>query len=405
MRFLLVSLGKDLTRIRRDPLALVLSALIPLVVALLLRLAFGGGGGASPTADLLVADNDESFVSGMFVGAFGSGPLEDLIRVETVTEEEGRARMEKGDASALLVIPEHFSEDYFEERPLTLTVVRNPAQTVLPDLVEETVRTFADALNAGRRVLGSTLDPVVGLTSPDDDTVAGVATSVNQVVQRVQPRISPLGIDVETILPPEEPPVDYGALFLPGMLFLGLLFVADGLSGDLWQEREGGTLLRMRTTGGSPFAFLAGKILAGGAVFLIVGAVGLLAARFLFGLPIPDPVSALLWMGLSGMFLLTLLSLLQLFARNRRGGNILSTAVVLPLSMVGGSFFPFEAMPDWLAAVGRFTPNGWALLRFKDILAGTATVGGTALGALLLVGITAALFAAVLGVLARKAEA
>jgi ABC-type uncharacterized transport system permease subunit len=41
--------------------------------------------------------------------------------------------------------------------------------------------------------------------------------------------------------------------------------------------------------------------------------------------------------------------------------------------MLGGSFFPFEAMPRWMAAVGRWTPNGQAVARLKEILDGTAS--------------------------------
>jgi ABC-type multidrug transport system permease subunit len=36
--------------------------------------------------------------------------------------------------------------------------------------------------------------------------------------------------------------------------------------------------------------------------------------------------------------------------------------------MLGGSFFPFEIMPAWLARIGRFTPNGWALEQLKAVL-------------------------------------
>jgi len=42
--------------------------------------------------------------------------------------------------------------------------------------------------------------------------------------------------------------------------------------------------------------------------------------------------------------------------------------LIFPLMMIGGSFFPFEAMPDWMAAVGRLTPNGWALEHLKRII-------------------------------------
>jgi ABC-type multidrug transport system permease subunit len=41
---------------------------------------------------------------------------------------------------------------------------------------------------------------------------------------------------------------------------------------------------------------------------------------------------------------------------------------MFPLMMIGGSFFPFEAMPAGMAVIGKLTPNGWALEQLKRIL-------------------------------------
>ena len=48
-------------------------------------------------------------------------------------------------------------------------------------------------------------------------------------------------------------------------------------------------------------------------------------------------------------------------------GNVVISAVLFPLLMLGGSFFPSEAMPGWMAQVGRWTPNGWAVERLKAL--------------------------------------
>ena len=69
--------------------------------------------------------------------------------------------------------------------------------------------------------------------------------------------------------------------------------------------------------------------------------------------------------------------------------NALSNVVVFPMVMIGGAFFPFEAMPEWMRAVGAWTPNGLALVRFKEIVAGTATLPGV-LGSALAIGVPAA---------------
>jgi ABC-type multidrug transport system permease subunit len=49
---------------------------------------------------------------------------------------------------------------------------------------------------------------------------------------------------------------------------------------------------------------------------------------------------------------------------------MLSFSVLFPLFMLGGSLFPSEAMPAWMAAIGRWTPNGWAVEQLKAILIG-----------------------------------
>jgi ABC-type uncharacterized transport system permease subunit len=56
--------------------------------------------------------------------------------------------------------------------------------------------------------------------------------------------------------------------------------------------------------------------------------------------------------------------------------------------MLGGAFFPFEVMPKWMAAVGRLTPNGWALERFKDLLFGEIGMAQLALNTLGLTAVT-----------------
>ena len=38
--------------------------------------------------------------------------------------------------------------------------------------------------------------------------------------------------------------------------------------------------------------------------------------------------------------------------------------------MIGGSFFPFEAMPSWMRAVGAWTPNGLAVIQLRELLFG-----------------------------------
>jgi len=73
-----------------------------------------------------------------------------------------------------------------------------------------------------------------------------------------------------------------------------------------------------------------------------------------------------------------LLLLVSMSAPTQRGASMLGNLVMFPLALVGGCFFPFEVMPAWMAAVGRWTPTGWVVTQFSSILDGSAHTAGVA---------------------------
>ncbi len=399
MGFLGVCFRKDFGRFLKDPVAILLSVGLPVLVVLMLRLAFGGGGGGTPTARLLIADHDDSFVSNMLAGSFSRGPLEDLVDPESVDETDGRAMMESGKASGLLIIPEGFAADLLERKPTSLTLITNPAQRILPGILQGSLEFMVDAVSSAQQILGEPLDafsdePPEGQVVYPDSAVANLSVTINQLVARADPYLFPPAIKLETVIVDEDddrPDRGFGDLFFPGMLFMALLFAGQNLSDDVWKERTQGTLRRTLATPHSLAVFLLGKVLAVTLYVGLISAAGLLAGRFIFSLELANLPLALVWATASGAFMLLLFTLLQLFAGSQRGGNVLATVVLFPLLMMGGAFFPFEAMPDWLARIGRLTPNGWALTQFKAILWNTldppvflATAAGLAgLGVLL----------------------
>ena len=379
MRLVWSSARKDLARQLRDPSALVLALTLPLVVGGLMVAAFGGGSdGPPPKARVLVADEDDSLVSGLLVQALGRTQV---IEIQRAPRAEARAQIDAGKASAMLVIPAGFGQAVLDDQPTTLQLVTNPAQRVLPGIVEQTLRILVDGAYYARRLLGEPLrevrgGPPSGQTFPDE-TIARISVSINQLVTRVRPYLLPPVIELEEKAVPTAPrrAGGLGLVFFPGMLLMGLLFTTQGQSADVWRELQQGTLRRALTTPAGIVPLLAGKVLAGTLVLAAVCAAALLFAVLALRLPAAVVPLALLWGVFVGAVFLILMVLLQVLGSTPRGANMLITMVLLPLLMIGGNFFPFEAMPPWLAAIGRRTPNGWALAQLQAILAGTAQPG------------------------------
>src|SRR5437016_11307218 len=143
MRFVWSSAVKDLRRLRRDPTTLLIWLGIPTFVALILTLTFGRGP-TRPHGVLLIADEDGGFAATVLSGAFSQGTLGEMITVEKINREQGRKRMDKGDGSALLIIPKGFSTAVFASTPTKLELIRNPAQRILPGMIEEPLSMLTD---------------------------------------------------------------------------------------------------------------------------------------------------------------------------------------------------------------------------------------------------------------------
>lgn len=377
MRFLLATARKDLLRIRRDWPALLLWLGIPLMVGGLLVLVFGEG--VAPQAKLLVADRDQSLAGRLLTGAFQQGALADLVEVEAVDLDTGRRRMEDGDASGLLVIPAGFGRAVLDGEPASIELVTNPSETILPGILEETLDIELEAAEVLRRLFDDPIDRIVSDADsagfPADSTVAAIASAFNRTGEEASDWLLPPAIELETIALTEGEEFDFAGAFFPGMLILAVLFMATGLSADVWTERRQGTLRRAIATPRGVGTLVGGKWLAGSAALALVSAVGLVAGRWLFGIEIANPALAFLWLALVGVALLALFTGVQVLAKSERAANVLVNAVTLPLAMLGGSFFPFETMPDWMVALGKLTPNGWALLRLRAILNGVVEPG------------------------------
>jgi ABC-type Na+ efflux pump permease subunit len=384
MRFVWICALKDIRRQLRDRATILIWIGIPVLIASLMVLAFGGNGG-TPQAHVLIADEDDSFVSTLLAGAFSQAG--DMFVAESVTAEEGRARLDDGDASALLIIPAGFGEAVMDDTPTTLELVTNPAQRILPGMVQGVLEVLVDGAFYVQQMLGETLremavEPPEGSHTFPSAQVAAWSVTINGTVERVMEVVDPPLIELATTIEEEEQgeSFNFGLMMFPGLLFMSLLFIAQGMSEDPWHEKEGGTLRRVMTTPRPIAGFLAGKIVAAGVFMLGIGCVGLIAGVLFFGLEPARIPLAVAWGAVSGMTLMTMFVMLQLVASSQRGGSMLTNMVLFPLMFLGGSFFPFEAMPSGLATVGKWTPNGWALVQFREILAGEASATGLLTG-------------------------
>ncbi len=373
MYLLCAGMQKDLRRFLRDPVALMFWLALPLGIGIAITLATGGAAGPKPIARLFLVNEDQSLVSDILIQAFRQAG--GVFQVEPVERAEGRRRLDRGEGTALLILAKGFGEAVLAEKPFRLELITNPEQRILPQMVEELLQVLRQAVFYLHRLAGNELKALAagraGSRVFSDADIARISIAIHQTANRLQNYLYPPAVLLETA-----PRAGTGTqanismMFLPGILLMSLLFMAQGLSDDIWKERNQGTLRRWTIAPGGPLPFLIAKLVSAAVLIFAVSLIILSIGMAYHGLPFYRLPLALLWSTVSGLLFLSLMQFMQLYASSQRAGAILATCLVFPLMILGGSMFPLERMPAWMAAVGRCTPNGWALELLKDILLG-----------------------------------
>lgn len=151
--------------------------------------------------------------------------------------------------------------------------------------------------------------------------------------------------------------------FLPGMIATGLLLTSfQNLAISIAVERDEGTLKRLRGTPMPPTAYFLGKIGSVLVTSLAQMVLLLLAARLLFGIPMPGAAG---WTTFAWVFVLGTASgavcgvAFSSLPRTGKSASAVATPVVLVLQFISGVFFSFPSLPGWMQQVAALFPLKW----------------------------------------------
>ncbi len=382
-RNLYFAIVKDLKRWARDPVGILLWAFIPLVIAFVMKLAFGGDE-VAVQAKLVIVDPQPSFVTGLVKGSFSQGPLADLFEVTEADSADAVASVRAGRVSSALFLPRGFADDYLRGKRPQLRLLQNPAEQILPRISEETMEVLIDGATAVRTVLGGPIEQVVDLTQavspPSDSTLFDVTSRFRGPAETIGAHLFPPSIEVVDRKVGEggsdvgredgDPGVGFMALFFPGVLIMSLLFVGQAVAGDLWEEERIGTFRRSQTLPGGANYLVLAKLIAGAILLFVIFFALLVVGRYLLQIELQSLHLAAAFLALTGFAFLAGLSWLAVIAKSQNGGAVLSNLFIMPMILLGGGLFPLESMTGLLRTIGTHSPTGLILQDVKGILYG-----------------------------------
>ncbi len=237
-------------------------------------------------------------------------------------------------------IPESFSRDLLRgERPALLV----EADATDPAATGNALGSLGSVINTALR--HDLLGPLAALNATD-----------GPVDLRVHARYNPEIVTQYNIVPG-----------LMGVILTMTMIMITGLA--ITRERERGTMENLLSMPTRPSEVLIGKIVP----YILVGyvqvAVILLAAHFLFHVPMQG--SILLLLAISLVFIAANLAMGITFstvAKNQLQAMQMTFFVFLPSILLSGFMFPFRGMPRWAQTVGEIFPLTHFLRIVRGIL-------------------------------------
>lgn len=166
--------------------------------------------------------------------------------------------------------------------------------------------------------------------------------------------------------------ITFSQYFVAGMIASGVFYTAfQNLAIAIPQEREDGTLKRLRGLPMPPAAYFLGKI--GLVVVAYVAQVTalLVVGVLFFDVQIPTSVTdwwSFTWLSVLGLVSCTLLGIaFSSIPRTGKGASAVVTPIVLVLQFTSGVFIDFSQLPAWMQTFASFFPLKWLTQGMRSV--------------------------------------
>ncbi|WKZ47423.1 MAG: ABC transporter permease [Anaerolineales bacterium] len=410
LKLLLIGL-KDLKLMFRDRAALLLMLLTPFLLTLGMGLVTGqfSGDNNSGISDIpvVIVNLDNDSLGDALVEIFHSDDLADLVEPTSSQDPEAARRLvDEDEVAAAIIIPAGFTQSVIPQNngaapneELTIEFYSNPSRPTSAGIIKAILDGFLARLDEMRLSGLTTITQLLvsGRIQPQDANQVGA-----EMGERLQSAAVSGGETTAITLntsTSEEETNEFNALayFAPGIALMFLMYTVSYGGRSILAEKAGGTLPRLLVAPTNSTQVLGGKVfgifLMGAAQMLIL--IG--ASTLFFGLNWGNTLSVVMLV-LVAVFSATGWGLLiTALARTPAQIGSVGSAVMLIFAMLGGSLIPLDNLPAFTQALGRITPNAWAMDGFLTLaLGGTLSLLSPPILALLTMGILLFLISAAL---------
>jgi ABC-2 type transport system permease protein len=383
---LVAMIRKDLQLFFSDRRSVIVSFVVPIVIASFFGSIFSGPGNNSEPARIAIAivDQDGSVISqAILAGAQGDRNL----NVATPGEAEARSLVKNGKTSVAVVIPKGFGEAaasaffgngdkpalrfvYDPSRSVELAMVRG----LMTQHVMESVSRELFSGNQGRQLVAKTLLQIETSDSMSADQkrlLLEMLVAVQKFYNRQDAGAArgqssglmmPYTVKEEAMTAGANIAYNGYAHSFAGMAIQFLLFAMANIGVEMLLERQRGLWSRLRSAPISKVTLLASKAASGALISLMILLVSFGFAMIVFKVRVQGSVAGFLGVAVACALMASTFGLLVASLGNSPAtARGVTTLAVLMMVMLGGAWVPTFIFPAWLQQVTVVVPVRWAV--------------------------------------------
>ena len=343
--------AKDTRVFLKDRFGVGFALLFPLIFILGFSLALRNLDPGDERLSITVVTQEEEGISRQIIELLAEDDLVDLT--EMAYDEAVRA-VEEEEIAGFVSFPADFTSSLEEGRPTKLEVVAQVSDPEMEAALMGFARTVA-AASSNTRIALQAIAQIAGEEAlPRDMAAFGRGSAL-------------LGFETEQIGPVEA--FNASNFTVPGYLTMFVFFAAALGAEAITRERQNHTLERLMSNGARRESVVAGKYLGsvyrGALQLAALWGVGLVA----FGIDLgASPAAVIL---ISVLMVLTSAAfgvMLAALVRTQASASSAAVLASLLLAPVGGCWWPLFITPEWMQALAKLTPHGWANSAFNKLM-------------------------------------
>ncbi|MCL2290875.1 MAG: ABC transporter permease [Bacteroidetes bacterium] len=308
---------KEFKLIKRNRILPIIIFVMPVVFLLLLPFAADF---EVKNIRLVVVDNDHSGYSKRFIEKIGSSKYYHIVASENSYNDAMRNRIERGNADAILEIPQHFERDLVKQKKSTILI-------------------SANAVDGMKGLMGTAY--LASVAMDFSKNISMELAAFNDVAPQQTIQVTNRALF--------NPMMNYKAYMVPAIMMMLIVLMCGAMPAvNIVMEKETGTIEQMNVTPVKKFYFILAKIIPFWVIGFIVLTLGFIIAYLVYGL---IPVGSLGTLYLAAAVFILTMSGIGLVISNKsdtmQQALMIAMFFLVVFILMSGLLTPIASMPRW----------------------------------------------------------